>query len=548
MRAGVARADDRAAVAPHLHPHLPRLVVVGPAREAESGHEVVGDDDVAQRVELVDAARLGDLGYRLAFPLLVLGGKGFVDHVDGPVRDLEAGRRLERGLAQHVTPVGRCEHGQLLGVGERHRLLPARDAVEEEAAVEAQARQRGERHGQRDDARAMLGRVVGRGEVVLRDRLASFADEQHVPVDRAIRGERHARQQPRREILEQAHARYELECGSRVVPHDSAKREDLLLARVARRHHVAGRVVVRPGRGKARVEQRAHCVEVGGGRLTLGRAIPHRYAANRRVTDKEAGVRRERAVDAVEIFAEGPPVPRHSRSERSERHALDPGEHAHQVVPVVGTERRDREAAVAADDGRHAVQWGRRQRRVPEHLGVVMRMDVDEAGCDDLALGVDRVRRLLVDLADRRDPAVADSDVGDPAGRPRTVDDRATADDHVEHDPTIVQQPWVTHLRVGWRSSPGRLVGSARQSRAGSRPRGPASRSSPGASNRDPAGTSRGRCARRPTPYPPPEAWPWRSSPTSPTRVATGPRSWSARPRSSARSTCSSTTRRPAST
>src|SRR5207253_3178453 len=128
-----------------------------------------------------------------------------------------------------------------------------------------------------------------------------------------------------------------------------------------------------------------------------------------------------------------------------------------------------------------------------------------------------------------RDPAVADSDVGDPAGRPRTVDDRATADDHVEHDPTIVQQPWVTHLQVGWRSSPGRLVGSARQSRAGSRPRGPASRSSPGALNRDPAGTSRGRCARRPTPYPPPEAGPWRSSPTSPTRVATGPRSWSAR-------------------
>src|SRR5471032_1159357 len=75
-----------------------------------------------------------------------------------------------------------------------------------------------------------------------------------------------------------------------------------------------------------------------------------------------------------------------------------------------------------------------------------MRVDVDEAGRDDLALGVDGARRLLVDVADRRDPAVVDSDVGDPTGRTRAVDDRSAADDHVEHGPTIVQQPWVMHL------------------------------------------------------------------------------------------------------
>ena len=62
VRTGVARADDRARVAPHLHARLPRLVVVGPHGEAEAGHQVVGDDDVAQHVELVDAAFLGDLG------------------------------------------------------------------------------------------------------------------------------------------------------------------------------------------------------------------------------------------------------------------------------------------------------------------------------------------------------------------------------------------------------------------------------------------------------------------------------------------------------
>ena len=134
----------------------------------------------------------------------------------------------------------------------------------------------------------------------------------------------------------------------------------------------------------------------------------------------------------------------------------------------------------------------RRQRGVPEHLRVVVRVDVDEARRDDLALGVDRARRLLVDVADRRDPAVADSDVGDPAGRTRAVDDRATADDHVEHDPTIVQPPWVMHLRVGLPSSPGHHAESAPRSRAGSRPRVRRSRSWPGASSRARAATSPG--------------------------------------------------------
>ena len=100
---------------------------------------------------------------------------------------------------------------------------------------------------------------------------------------------------------------------------------------------------------------------------------------------RKPGVGRERAVDAVEVLAEAPPVPRHAFGERGERHALDPRQHAHQVVAVLGSERRDREAAVAADHRRDAVQRRRRQRRVPEHLRVVVRVDVDEAGRDDLA-------------------------------------------------------------------------------------------------------------------------------------------------------------------
>ena len=78
--------------------------------------------------------------------------------------------------------------------------------------------------------------------------------------------------------------------------------------------------------------------------------------------------------------------------EALERHALDAREHAHQVVARPGRERRDREAAVAADHGRDAVERARRERRVPEGLRVVVGVDVDEAGRDDEARGVDRLR------------------------------------------------------------------------------------------------------------------------------------------------------------
>ena len=64
----------------------------------------------------------------------------------------------------------------------------------------------------------------------------------------------------------------------------------------------------------------------------------------------------------------------------SSGHALDPRHHPHDVVDVARVaERRDREPAVAADDGGDAVQRRRRAHRVPQDLRVVVRVDVDEA-------------------------------------------------------------------------------------------------------------------------------------------------------------------------
>ncbi len=86
----------------------------------------------------------------------------------------------------------------------------------------------------------------------------------------------------------------------------------------------------------------------------------------------------------------------------------------------------DREAAVAGHDGGDAVVARRRERRVPEHLGVVVGVDVDEAGAHDAAGGVE----LLVAgeaLADGDDASCGHRDVGCVTGRSRAVDHRAAA-------------------------------------------------------------------------------------------------------------------------
>ena len=62
-----------------------------------------------------------------------------------------------------------------------------------------------------------------------------------------------------------------------------------------------------------------------------------------------------------------------------------------------------------------------------------MRVHVDEAGCDDAPVGVDRALRRLVDGADLDDASVAHSDVGAPAGCARAVDDVAARDQEIKH-------------------------------------------------------------------------------------------------------------------
>ncbi len=83
----------------------------------------------------------------------------------------------------------------------------------------------------------------------------------------------------------------------------------------------------------------------------------------------------------------------------------------------------DGKAAVAGHHRRHAVEARRRERRVPEHLGVVVGVDVDETRRHDVAGGVELDVAVKV-VADLGDAPPLDRDVGPAPWRSCAVDDR----------------------------------------------------------------------------------------------------------------------------
>ena len=125
--------------------------------------------------------------------------------------------------------------------------------------------------------------------------------------------------------------------------------------------------------------------------------------------DQEAGVDPEVALQLAQVLGEAGPVPRHAVLQRHQGHALDLGHHPADVVVVLGLDRGQGEAAVAADDRRHAVEVGGRGGGVPEQLGVVVGVGVDDARGHDQTLGVELGGTLLVHLADGHDLPVADA-------------------------------------------------------------------------------------------------------------------------------------------
>ena len=98
---------------------------------------------------------------------------------------------------------------------------------------------------------------------------------------------------------------------------------------------------------------------------------------------------------------------------------------------IRGADWRETNTTVAHDDGGHTMPARWRELAVPGRLAVIVRVDVDEAGLDKPAVGVDFTMAGARHLAYLGDDAVGDRDIGGPSLGAASVDDSASADNEI---------------------------------------------------------------------------------------------------------------------
>ena len=264
----------------------------------------------------------------------------------------------------------------------------------------------------------------------------------------------HLRRDRRRVVgLDDAGPRH-LEDGASSGPHGPPEGGQLGAGGVGARHGraVQGRVAEGARRGKpegARLDPVPH--QPGHGRQLLGRGrllgggpVAHHVAADRAVGDLDADVGRPPApLEDVEVLREGLPAPGDPFVEGGAGDVLDALHQLDEPLLRPGAHRREPDSAVAGHDGRDPVRGRWFEERVPRGLTVEMGVDIDEAGRDEPAIGVDDLGRLALEAGGHGDdPPVAHGDISLERRRPCAVDDGPTADDEVVHlVPPRVQGP-----------------------------------------------------------------------------------------------------------
>ena len=87
---------------------------------------------------------------------------------------------------------------------------------------------------------------------------------------------------------------------------------------------------------------------------------------------------------------------------------FDVGQKLGQPGRLATAHRRQRQGAIADDDGGGAVIAGEGAQRVPGHLRIIVAVIIDEAGRDHQAVGINGARGGIAQFADRDNFAVAD--------------------------------------------------------------------------------------------------------------------------------------------
>ena len=161
------------------------------------------------------------------------------------------------------------------------------------------------------------------------------------------------------------------------------------------------------------LDQRRHARNiVGGDGFVGGTARAHHVGPQRAVGQKGRHIEGARhRVQRIEILREGFPVPFHARAQRGTGNVLDTFHQTDEEIMIVRRDRREADAAVAHHGSGHTVRKGLGEIDIPAHLTVVVRMDVDPAGCDDQTIGIESACRSPECLADGRYLAVLDRDV-----------------------------------------------------------------------------------------------------------------------------------------
>ena len=167
-------------------------------------------------------------------------------------------------------------------------------------------------------------------------------------------------------------------------------------------------------------------------------AVAHHVVAESDVGHLGADVDGVGGVDRIEVVAEALPAPRDALVEGGTGNVLDALHQFDELVLRTGPDRGEPHPAVAHDDRGDAVPTAGGDLLVPADLAVVVGVDVDEAGRDEVATGVDLPVAGFGDAAvgcgdDGRDRAAPHRDVAGEGGSPGSVDDAGVSDDEISH-------------------------------------------------------------------------------------------------------------------
>ena len=209
---------------------------------------------------------------------------------------------------------------------------------------------------------------------------------------------------------------HELQHAAADAVHRAGDRGQFILAGLQRRREVAGRGAVVEG-ARGREAQRAGAHGVAGERrhrlVVLGRrgiaaraAFAHHIDAQRRVRQLRADIHVEAALrQPVHVIRKAFPGPGNAGAQHRLGNILDAFHQLDQPDMIGRPARREADAAIAHDRRGDAVLRRGRDVLAPGDLAVIMGVDVDKAGRDQFAPGVDLFLALARDLADFGDAA-----------------------------------------------------------------------------------------------------------------------------------------------